>query len=210
MYHVYSLLVKPKYSVNDVKKINQLCKMHIPGNFKHYCLTDDLEQFAGSDFCELINVKEYRLDTWWNKLLLFKQGICPKNEICLFFDLDSSIVNSLAPILSNYNGKLTLATNPHKITSQYLSTAIYHKYGKYFTMMNSSFMMWKGDCNIDLWEKFAKDPDYYSSKYILGNDQFMTYEYENYHLLSERYITDFHLKRMKLKRPEAIVSLKEL
>ncbi len=104
MYHVYSLLVKPKYSVNDVKKINQLCKMHIPGNFKHYCLTDDLEQFAGSDFCELINVKEYRLDTWWNKLLLFKQGICPKNEICLFFDLDSSIVNSLAPILSNYNG----------------------------------------------------------------------------------------------------------
>jgi len=210
MYNVYSVLVKPKYSVRDVKKINGLCHRYIPGKFKHYCLTDDTEQFAGENFCELIDIKKYELDIWWNKMILFEQGICPKDEICLFFDLDSTIINSLAPILSNYNGKLTLATNPHKLNRQFISSIMYHKYGKYYTMMNSSFMMWKGDHNIDLWEKFANNADYYCSKYILGNDQFMTFEYDNFHLLDEKYITDFQLKRMKLDTPEAIISLKDL
>lgn len=209
MYHVYSLLVKPKYSVKDVKRINELCHLYIPGNFKHYCLTDDMEQFNNNNFCELIDIKSYQLDTWWNKIILFKEGICPKNETCLFFDLDSTIIKSLAPILSNYNGKLTFATNPNKMHREFLVSILYHRYGKYYTMLNSSFMIWKGDNNIDLWEKFTLDPDFYSSKYILGNDQFITFEYDNYHLLDEKYITDFQLKRLKVIRPDAIISLKD-
>jgi len=208
MYHVYSLLVKPKYTVNDVKKINQLCHKYIPGKFIHYCLTDDTDQFGDQNFCNLIDVKEYDLEIWWYKLLLFKKGMCPTDSTCLFFDLDSTIINSLAPILSNYNGKLTIATNPHKINSMFVNQIMYHQFGDLYTMMNSSFMMWKGDANCDLWEKFASDINYYVCKYGFGNDQFMTFEYDNFHLLDEKYVTDYQLKRLNRQRPEAVISLK--
>jgi len=208
MYHIYSLLVKPKYTVNDVKNINKLCHKFVPGPFVHHCLTDDIEQFNGENFCNLIDIKEYNLDTWWNKLLLFKKGMCKENSICMFFDLDSSIVRSLYPILENYDGKLTYATNPHKIRSQYLNSIIYGKHGAHYTMMNSSFMLWKGDNNPEVWDKFSIDPEYYMCKYLLGNDQYMSFEHSNFRLLDEKYITDYQMKRMKMEHPKAIISLK--
>jgi len=194
MYHLYSIWVKPKYNIKFVKAINESCKKYLNGPFIHYCLTDVPEEFINTNIIP-IDIRSYDLDGWWFKFLFFKPNFCTPGTKCIFFDLDSKIINSLDPMLQ-FNDKLMLAYNPSKIiyTSLVNKSVRKKSLGRYYTILNSSVMMWIGGNHHDLYEKFMTDPDKYMIDYY-GNDEFITYEYpDGYDLIDAKWI--YHSKSL--------------
>jgi len=188
MYHLYSIWVKPKYNIKFVKAINESCKKFLNGPFIHYCLTDVPEEFVNTDIIP-IDVRQYDLEGWWFKFLFFKPGFCEPGAKCIFFDLDAKILKPLTPML-RFNDKLMLAQNPTKVIYKRLVNDSIRKksIGRYYTILNSSVMMWKGGDHYELYEKFMKDPEKYMIDYY-GNDEFITFEYpDGYDLIDARWI----------------------
>ena len=69
-----------------------MVKSCLKEDFNFICLTDRDEK---SDMpIRFIRVEEYDLDTWWNKVLVFKDGISGPGKN-IFFDLDVSIMRSI-------------------------------------------------------------------------------------------------------------------
>ena len=62
----------------------------------------------------------------------------------------------------------------------------------YHTPLNSSIMSWSGDYS-HIYNKFAKDPDYYMVKYNKGIDEFFykEIEYETYSMVCDSYNWDW-------------------
>ena len=192
MYHLYSIWVKPKYNIKFVKAINESCKKYLNGPFIHYCLTDVPEEFINTDIIP-IDVRSYDLEGWWFKFLFFKPGFCNLGTKCIFFDLDAKILKPLDPIL-RFDDKLILAQNPTKIIyNRLVNDSIRKKStGRYYTILNSSVMMWKGGDHYDLYEKFNLDAEKYMIDYY-GNDEFITFEYlDGYDLIDAKWI--YHSK----------------
>ncbi len=187
MYHLYSIWVKPKYNIKFVKAINESCKKYLNGSFIHYCLTDAPEEFINTDIIP-IDIRSYDLEGWWFKLLLFKQGFCPTGSKCIFFDLDSKIIKPIDQMLY-FSDNLILGHNPTKVIYQSLVNKSIRKksLGKYYTILNSSVMMWYGNNHVDLYEKFMTNPEEYMIKYY-GNDEFITFEYDRYDLLDSNWL----------------------
>jgi hypothetical protein len=187
MYHLYSIWVKPKYNIKFVKAINESCKKFMKSPFIHYCLTDSPEEFKNTDVIP-IDIRQHDLEGWWFKLLLFKQGFCQPGVKCIFFDLDSKILRSIDEMLY-FDNNLIIGYNPTKIIyNRFVNESLRKKsLGKYYTILNSSVMMWYGDNHIDLYEKFMNNADEYMIKYY-GNDEFITFEYDRYDLLDTKWI----------------------
>ncbi len=188
MYHLYSILVKPKYNKKYVMAINESSKIYLGSPFKHYCLTDDPDEFIGTDIIP-IDVRDHDLEGWWFKLLLFKPGLCEDGAKCIFFDLDSKILKPIDEMLQ-FGDKLIIGQNPSKITHKSLVNTHLRKktLGMYFTILNSSIMMWTGGNHHDLYEKFMSSSEEYMIKYF-GNDEFITFEYpDGYEILDMKWI----------------------
>lgn len=82
-----------KYGVEYTLRLYNMVKRHTTKDFKFYVLTDQTERY--NKYNDIIAIE---LDTdlvgWWNKLLLFKDGVLPKGEY-LYFDLDVVIVDDI-------------------------------------------------------------------------------------------------------------------
>jgi hypothetical protein len=190
MYHLYSILVKPKYNINFVRAINTACKKYISEPFVHTCLTDDIEQFKGENFCNVIDISHHDLPTFWNKMLFFeKNGICKDGDLCIFFDLDVKILRNLNPIINHISQKIIVGLNISKINRKYVTKAYNSPgHGRHLTILNSSCMLWIGGEHDDLWKKFSLDKDGSILRYY-GNDEFMTFEYPSgYKLLDKKWV----------------------
>lgn len=188
MYHLYTILVKPKYNIKFVKTIHESCLKYIKIPFIHYCLTDSPDEFIGTDIIP-IDIREYDLDGWWYKLLLFKPGFCKTGIECLFFDLDAKILKPIDDMIQ-FNDKLILAMNPTKVNYKNLVNKSIRKklLGQYYTILNSSMMMWRGGNHAELYEKFIANSEKYLFQYY-GNDEFITFEYPNgYDLIDPKWI----------------------
>ena len=188
MYHLYTIWVKPKYNIKFVLAINESYKKYGPSPFVHYCLTDQPDQFKNTDIIP-IDIREYDLEGWWFKLLLFKPGLCQPGTKCMFFDLDSKLLKPIDNMI-RFDDKLILAHNPSKVTHKTIVNRSIRNQslGMYFTILNSSTMMWIGGNHHDLYEKFAKNSEDYMIKYF-GNDEFITYEYDGgYDLIDMKWI----------------------
>ena len=190
MYHLYTILVKPKYNVNHVKTIHDSFKNNISYSFMHTCLTDNIAQFENNYFCNLIDISSHNLPTFWNKMLFFKNNeICKDDEKCIFFDLDSMILNDLTPMIQHKDDFLVLGQNPTKINTGYITGAINSReHGRHLTIINSSCMMWVGGQHQTLWERFDANRED-NMLYYYGNDEFITFEYlKNYKLIDRKWI----------------------
>jgi hypothetical protein len=190
MYHLYTILVRPKYDVSFVKAIHESFRKNISSSFVHTCLTDNIEQFENENFCNLIDISHHNLPTFWNKMLFFKKDeICKNNEKCIFFDLDSMILKDLTPMLHHVNDFLLVGQNPNKIIDIYLTKAMNSpEHGRHLTILNSSCMMWYGGQHHALWEKFDVNRED-NMLYYYGNDEFITFEYQsNYKLIDRKWV----------------------
>ena len=82
-----------KYGVEYTRRLYNMVKRNTTKEFKFYVLTDVVDRYSKYD-----NINAIELDTdlvgWWNKLLLFKDGVLPKAEY-LYLDLDVVLVDNI-------------------------------------------------------------------------------------------------------------------
>jgi glycosyltransferase involved in cell wall biosynthesis len=89
------------YGPEYVNRLFDMVRRNLPaGNYRFTCFTEDA---TGIDPEYHIRPLPEGLSGWWNKLYLFKEGLFPKGERVIFFDLDTVIVGQLDAIV-NYSG----------------------------------------------------------------------------------------------------------
>lgn len=90
------------YGVEYVNRLHSMVKRHLTVPFRFIALTDDRHGLDdGIDFIRLPST----LEKWWGKLWMFKRGLFPDGSRCLFFDLDTVIVDNIDDI-AGYNGQI--------------------------------------------------------------------------------------------------------
>lgn len=155
--NVVTVKIGSKYSSDYV---NALYDSIYSSNF--YCYTDDSEGLNPN--IKVIEPIE-ELDGVWNKLALFSLDLGK----VIYLDLDVVIQGDIESI---YNvDTFTMVKCYWKPLDQL--------YDGWMNNMdhniNSSVMVWNGLENIDIWNKFMEDPEYYMTKYH-GIDHFIFHE----------------------------------
>ena len=140
MIDIFSVWVKPKYTYEDVVRLYLSCSKYIKVPFRFVCLTD---HNWNREPIETIQVGEYELDTWWNKLLIFDPQFS-KNNTSLYFDLDTKITTDITYMIDELDDDhLFVVDTPWKDqeyfnqTSSRVNTKAFLEYG------NTSVMGWK-------------------------------------------------------------------
>lgn len=86
----------PEYVTNLITSIQK----HTSFSPEFICFTDHPERFPNIN---CVDVSQFQLKGWWNKLLLFHNDYHQINEPFLYLDLDQFIINWLDPILMIQN-----------------------------------------------------------------------------------------------------------
>ena len=137
-----------KFSHEHVNRLYRMVCKNFHGDFNFICHTENAN---GIDRNVIIQpLPDYDLENWWWKLTLFQY---PTKVPTLFLDLDVVIQKDITH-MKDYAVKDML----------YLIKAYWKPYEleSLDTNLNSSIMVWNGDCT-DIWKKFEKDSDYYLS-----------------------------------------------
>ena len=169
MINIYCVLVKPGYNIQWVERLYSLCKKYLSYDFTFTCLTD---QENISNFpIEFIRIEQYELDTWWNKMLIFKDDIS-KEKINLYFDLDIDILDNFDELLDQIEpNKLCLVDTPWKNTHEYFTHALKNS-AAFIEYGNTSVMGWIGKSQNNLFEYFYSDIFKHTSEHF-GDDTFI-------------------------------------
>ena len=136
-----------KYGAEYVNRLYYAVKRNTTIPFEFWCFTDNA---AGIH----IDVKKHRLpharelDTWWNKLWLFSSEMPFKiNDIILYIDLDTLIVNNIDDII----------TVPQKGDIIMLKD-FYYGVAKTAGKAASGIMSWTHGSRFDIWKRFIANP----------------------------------------------------
>lgn len=168
---MFTVLIKPKYVQAHVERIYDLCRKHLGVDFDFVCLTDEPRRSELP--IRFIDVSKYELDTWWNKMLMFKRGVSGP-EKNLYFDLDVNIVGDASFLLDEiYSDALTVVDTPWKDDAWkrefYLGRANAEAFSRYG---NTSVVGWFGDSQDYLTEYFFENIFEVTSKHF-GDDTFL-------------------------------------
>lgn len=145
MITVFCVLVKPKYSVDDVVKLRDNLTEHLKYNFNMICLSDREFNVPG---VEVVDVSSFDLETWWNKVLIFDKSI--SRDVNLYFDLDIKIHQDITPLIEQLdNDNITVVDTPWKdkkyFDQKLASEFAYRRSHSFLHYGNTSVMGWKGD-----------------------------------------------------------------
>ena len=154
--NIITVKIGTKYTSSDV---NRLYK-DIYTNF--YCLTDDPTGLNPN--IKIIKPDE-GLDGVWNKLSLFKLNLGK----LLYLDLDVVIQRKLTALYTR--DSFTMVKCYWKPLRELYDGWLDNKDHN----INSSVMVLHGQANVDIWNKFMEDPEYYMLKYP-GIDHFIWHE----------------------------------
>lgn len=89
------------FTTEDVARLRASVDKHIDRPYDFYCLTNDMTADVPAIKIEL----QYAWPGWWSKMELHRPDLPPGRT--LYMDLDSHVVNNLAPIL-DYPGDLVM------------------------------------------------------------------------------------------------------
>lgn len=138
------------YLGRGAEYVNILCNSimrNLPDEHKFICFTDDSIGINPLIECRPITEK---LNGWWNKLYMFKEGALTKDDgRIVYFDLDTCIVSSLDEIIK-YAGKFAILRD------------FYRPMG-----LGSGVMMWEGGDHTNIWQQW----DASGRPEITGGDQ---------------------------------------
>lgn len=145
MITVFCVLIKPKYSVDDVVNLRDNVSEHLKQQFNMVCLTDREFSVPG---VQTIDVSSYDLETWWNKVLLFDQTI--SRDVNLYFDLDVKIHKNIDCLLEQIDDtNITVVDTPWKdkkyFDQKLVSVFAYQRADAFLHYGNTSVMGWKGN-----------------------------------------------------------------
>lgn len=82
-----------KYGVEYTLRLYNMVKRNTTKDFNFYVLTDVVDRYAKYPYITPVEI-DTDLIGWWNKLLMFKDGVLPKGKY-LYFDLDVVIVDNI-------------------------------------------------------------------------------------------------------------------
>lgn len=131
------------YRPEHVQWLKRQCDQYAPG-VRFVCLTNE-PSIEGVETIPL----EHDWPGWWSKIELFKHDL----GRVMYTDLDTVIVGPLAEMLEY----------PHDFTAL---QALNNRPAKY---LNSGLMAWHGK-RPDLFDAFAKDPDYWIKTCVTGDN----------------------------------------
>ena len=166
MINIYCVLVKPGYNIQWVERLYGLCKKYLSYDFTFTCLTDqdNISEYP----IEFIKINQYELDTWWNKILVFKKNIS-KEGINLYFDLDVFITDNIDFIIKDPMDDLYVVDTVWKNLRFFEK----NKGRENFSGNgNSSVMLWKGKTFDYLPKKLLSDLYTHTIKHY-GDDTFI-------------------------------------
>ena len=159
-----------KFSHEHVNRLYKMVKKNFTHNFKFICYTENSSQI--NEEIKIYPLKqEYDLEKWWWKLTLFENIA---NEPTMFLDLDIVIQRDISNYISlcNDNKIRTIKAywKPHARNLKPQSPG-------YDMDLNSSVMIWKGDCT-QVWKEFYDQPDYFMCKYQ-GMDSYLYFHHKD-------------------------------
>lgn len=126
-----------------------MCRMALERDFNFVCLTDREEKSELP--IQFIDIDHYDLDTWWNKVLIFKEGITG-SDLNLYFDLDVSIVRRLEPLLEDIDDEHLCVVDTLWKNQKWSDDIVMDRKEAFVTLGNSSVMGWKGESHAFLTE----------------------------------------------------------
>lgn len=85
-----------KYGPEYVNKLYTSIKRFCHSPIRFICLTDDINGLDHS--IETIDIRQYQLEGWWNKALLFNKKCLKLDKPFIYIDLDEVIIDWLDPI----------------------------------------------------------------------------------------------------------------
>jgi len=121
-----------EYVNNLFDMVRRNLSPNIQGKF--VCVTDDLEGLHPD--IEVVPLPD-DVTGWWGKLYLFKDGLFPKNERMVYFDLDTLIVSNIDEIVA-YDGDFATLRDFYA-TDKRLGTAV---------------MLWRAGLHRQIWQSW--------------------------------------------------------
>lgn len=172
MIRIFCVLVKPKYTLQHVYNLYNMLKEHCSHPFELVCLTDSM--YNSFEALKFIDINEYDLDTWWNKVLVFDNRFSSDHN--LYFDLDIVINHSIDGLVNQLDDThiFTVDTpwkNKQYFDQKYKGVRAYKIADALFKYGNTSVMGWKGN-NQYLVDMLLSDIFTHTSKHF-GDDTFI-------------------------------------
>lgn len=123
------------YTVEYVNKLANAIARHSTVDYEFVCLTDTPDADFNENVSRTIQLTD-DLPGWWSKIEMFKPGLFP-GQTCVFFDLDTIILDNIDDILGNDYKRLTM-----------LDDFYYPGSGA------SGVLAWKHDDHTHIYERF--------------------------------------------------------
>ena len=172
---------KPLYQDKHVWDLFWQVKRYYKKPFKFYLLTNDTAVIHQE--IKVIDISKYKLDGWWNKMLLFHPDI-DKEGTNLYFDLDTTFHRNITELNKFiFPGMLTTAYCYWK-PIDWLNLSKQPKEiqedpdMRFPSFYNTSVMGWQGGSLSSIWEDFYDDEDYNLTLYR-GNDDYLGHQHLN-------------------------------
>lgn len=116
-----------------------MLKKYLSREFNLICLTD--QQPSSDRPITFVDITEYELDTWWNKVLIFKFA-----NYGLYFDLDIEIRHKLYFIFDDIEAEnITIVDTPWKNDEYFAQKSTRVSLSAFLSYGNSSVIGWSGD-----------------------------------------------------------------
>lgn len=170
-----------KFSHEHVNRLYRMVCKNYHDDFTFICYTEN----SNSIHPDIVirPLPDYDLENWWWKLILFENI---NDDTNIFFDLDVVIQNDITHfqnyaednkicVIRAYWKKFLYQKMDIPVGEKLPAKPLYKADRGYDMDMNSSIMIWKGDCTW-AWNEFWKDPDLYIIKYN-GIDSYLYYHY---------------------------------
>lgn len=156
-----------KYTSDFVNRLYIMVKRNLTYDFDFYCYTEDPDGIIPD--CKILPIPEDNdLESYWNKVSLFKPGLLTGRV--LYLDLDTVIQQNIDCLITYNEKKLTgVKTYWSDITTD---ENYYYVTLRYKTSFNSSIMVWNAEDYYWVWDHFEADKDWYIIKYF-GDDKFI-------------------------------------
>ena len=125
----------------------------------------------------IIDVNDYNLWGWWNKMMLFDESISG-DGLNIYFDLDTVIQRDF-DAMCDYavKDKLTMLYcywKPIDWESQAFKVSGFDPDFEFAALVNSSIMMWHGNSLDYVAKQFMDDPEVFAFKFR-GNDEYINH-----------------------------------
>jgi hypothetical protein len=171
--------IKDKYRDSHVYDLFWQVKRYYKKKFNFYLLTN-LTTIIHPEI-KIIDVSKWKLDGWWNKMLLFHPEI-DKEGTNLYFDLDVTLHRDISEIDKFITRDKLTSVYCYWKPIDWLDLSKQEKVVqedpdmKFPSFYNTSVMGWQGGSLCDIWRDFNKDPEFIMTMYR-GNDDYLGHQW---------------------------------